>query len=84
MVGEAQLKIECNDQTIRDTVVIARGGLSPLFGRNWLKHIRLDWNSLFAVRATIKNDPILDEFPRVFSDGLGRIAGHVAKLHLRE
>ena len=45
VVGEAQLKIECNDQTICDTVVIVRGGLSPLFGRNWLKHIRLDWNS---------------------------------------
>ena len=72
-------------------VVEATGNAPPLFGRNWLSAIRLDWQSLFPLRAHIFSiQKIADleywksRFPRVFASGLGTVEGNKVTLHCKE
>ena len=62
----------------------------PLLGREWLRHIRLDWTKLLqqsgdtvhAVRSDGLHD-LLEHYGDLFSDKLGTVKGVTAKLHLK-
>ena len=86
VVGGADVKVEYGQQCANLSLIIVKEGPHPLLGRDWLQHIRLDWPSLFKMHSVCGNlshgDTILDEFPSVFADGLGSIAGFTATIHL--
>ena len=61
----------------------------PLFGRDWLRKIRLDWCNIREVHTDAsstkgKLDQLLAEYSDVFADGLGLLKGEKAKLTLTE
>ena len=76
VVEEATVKVTYLSQQFFERVVVIKGDGLPLFGRNWLTKVRLDWQRLCAVRV---ND-VVAEFPSVFSDGLGTIQGHTTSI----
>ena len=45
------MKVQYGDQTQKLKLVVVAGDGPTLLGRNWLKYIRLNWNSIFAVRV---------------------------------
>ena len=52
-------------------------------GRDWLRHIRLDWKKIGAVREEVSLGTLLDKHQALFKEGLGTIHPYKAKLQVR-
>ena len=87
VVGEADVAIQYNQETFQDTVVIVEGNGQPLFGRNWLTRVCLDWHGLFSSRSSAvyscSADTVVADFPAVFQEGLGTVEGRTASIQLQ-
>ncbi len=68
------------------TLTIVDGGGPTLLGRDWLRHLRLNWAALNHIadkdRSELKN--LLNTHSALFAEGLGRIKGVTARLYLKE
>ena len=53
----------------------------PLFGRNWLQEIKLDWKEISMVSISLES--LLQRYHTLFKDKLGTIVGVTAKLHIK-
>ena len=62
------------------TIVAGHDGPS-LIGRNWLKCLRLDWNSILNIFES-KLSQILEQHSQVFNEGLGTLKNFKAKLFI--
>ena len=70
-----------NGCLLRPTV--AGDGLS-LFGRNWLKYIRLDWNRITTIRAKSSGlDALLQKHDLLFKEEVGTVKPQKATLHVK-
>ena len=81
--GSIDLPVRYQEQVkILPAIVVSSG--SDLLGRNWLCHLKFDWNKMFAIKTVGEintNWPI--RYPQVFSNSLGKYTGpkaHIAKL----
>ena len=78
-VIEAKVRYGKQDESLRLTVVEGEG--PSLFGRDWLKHIRLDWKQIGATTAghstAHRAEQLCEQYSDVFKDDLGTI--HPAK-----
>ena len=82
VIGETSIPVTHNGQTLKLSAKVVKGH-SDLLGRDWLKHIRLNWEEIFH----ITNSPIekwKDEYPEVFQDKLGDYRGPPARIELKE
>ena len=82
LLGEFDVKVKYGNQEKRLPLVIAKGLRTPLFGRTWLKAIRIDWEGVFAVHAT-SLDQILHEYQGVFKGEIGEIKDFEAKIEMK-
>ena len=85
VVGEMDVRVQYGQQ-IQDLVLTVVTGNGPsLLGRNWLAHIVLDWREIRAVNShpvgTLQY--LLDKYNDIFTDELGTVKSHVAKLHMK-
>ena len=68
-------------------IVVAGDGPS-LFGRNWLKHVQLNWKKIGTVvlssDTTQKLSRLLKEYQEIFSDELGTVQNFQAELTVEE
>ena len=62
-------------------LIVVKGTGPSLFGRNWLTHIRLEWQEINYVPGDAVQ-PVLDKYPSVFQEGLGKLHGFKAKIHV--
>ena len=62
------------------TIVAGHDGPS-LIGRNWLKCLRLDWNSILNIIES-KLSQILEQHSQVFNEGLGTLKNFKTKLFI--
>ena len=53
-----------------------------LIGRNWLTQLRLDWKAVHAISLNHSFESILEQNKEIFQQGLGKIKGIEAKLHV--
>ena len=66
-------------------LLVVAGNGPALFGRDWLRYIRLDWKAIHAVHSSLDEPTsLLDEFRDLFSDKLSTITGYCTTLDLRE
>jgi len=90
VLGERRVEVAYRNQYFTGTAIVVEGEGRPLFGRNWLKCIKLDWPSLFKNIHAVNTTPyagvadMFAEFPSVFADGLGTVKGFEAEIHLRD
>ena len=90
VVGEACVTVRYRAQIVQRRVLIVQEGNHALFGRDWLKHISLDWPSIFKPVNSVTSleevylDDLAKEFPTVFCDGLGTVKDHETKIFLQE
>ena len=67
-------------------LLVVSGNGPSLLGRDWLLKIRLDWQSLYCLKAappTVANlQAVIDSHSAVFKDELGRTTGVTAKIFL--
>ena len=62
-------------------LLIIQGSGPSLFGRNWLKQMILDWNEKHHVYSD-SLQVVLDKYPSVFQEGLGRHKSFQAKIYV--
>ncbi|CAG2207359.1 unnamed protein product [Mytilus edulis] len=86
----ANVKVHYKGETHALPLYVVPKGGPPLFGREWLKHIKLDWNEIREVHGinqkktgeVIKD--LQNKYKDVFKDELGTIKGIKAKLSLKD
>ena len=49
IVGQLNVRVQYGEQTAPLVLVVVAGNGPSLFGRNWLKYIRLDWGRIASV-----------------------------------
>ena len=78
VVGQREVKV-CVDGQEKLPLVVVEGDGCSLFGRNWLRMIRLDWGAICPVKRRQLMD-VLEEYKHVFESGLGTLKGYTAKI----
>lgn len=87
VLGRMEVQVKYGEYTGHHKLYVVRGKGPPLLGRDWLKHLRLDWASVRMLSAS-RNTQIVEEltgkYAEVFAGGLGTMKHVCAHLSLRE
>ena len=86
VMGELLVQVAYKQQCERLPIVVVTGDGPSLLGRNWLKHIRLDWNSICTVTRAddeMRLKSLLRAHEEIFKDELGTVRSLQATLHVR-
>ena len=71
-MGQVTVDVSCGTQNDRYTLYIIKGTGTSLLGRDWMRHIRLDWKSSIASAVHSVTSPcyqpLLDKYAEVFKD----------------
>ena len=80
--GSVTVDVTYNSQQETLALLIVAGKSPSLLGRDWLKKIRLDWQTLHHLQAVPpkKLQEILDQHSEVFKDELGLVKGVTATI----
>ena len=83
VIGQAKVEVEYGNQRYQlPLLVVAGTQRPPLFSRNWLQSIQLDWTALHQLRETALG--IVGRFPAVFGRDVGTIKEYKAIIRLRQ
>ena len=85
--GTVKVDVEYGKQKFNLELVVVDVQTPPLFGRSWLKHIKLDWAQIKKVMAgskELKLNEILSKFDSVFDDQLGTMTNITAHLEIED
>ena len=52
VVGQLNVQVKYGSQEEKVVLVVVGGNWPSLFGRNWLKYLRLDWGKIASVQTT--------------------------------
>ena len=69
MLGTLTINVKCKDQVYREPLLVVKGDGPDLFGRNWLDHIRLDWQEIKYLQQN-PLQTVLKRHEDVFHGGL--------------
>ena len=79
VIGEKIVKVQYGNQKYELPIMVVDGDRPSLLGRNWLIHIKLDWNTIFKVQS----DFPVDEYPDVFLGSFEKISGFQAHFQVK-
>ena len=86
--GQVLKVMGCTDATVKYwsqemqlPLMVVTGEGPSLFGRNWLNHIKLDWESLHNVEHEGLSQ-VLQQYDQLFGDGLGTLKDYHASFHM--
>lgn len=86
--GSVTVNVSHEGNSFRLPLVIAgneQGRTVPaLLGRDWLKHIRLNWSHVLRVNTIAKQEGLLDKYKDVFMGPIGTIKGFVGSIVLKQ
>lgn len=82
LLGQVQVKVNYNKQEKTLPLVVAKGERTALFGRNWMKEIRLDWENIFHVSVSSLQD-MLQKYSSVFKAEIGEMKHFEARIELK-
>ena len=84
--GEAQVDVQYGEQQGTFTMYVVSGKGSCLLGRDWLKHIRLEWKSIAAMAikdGQSRLEGLFQKYKEVFAENLGRLKTATVKLQIK-
>ena len=79
LLGSAIVNVIYGDQSADVQVLIVQGKRVNLFGRDWLKEIRLDWGPIMKV-GSMELEDTLNLYSDVFREELGEFKGTKVKI----
>ena len=84
--GAITIPIAYKQQSKQLSLQVLKSNGPTLLGRNWLKHLLLDWKQINIVRqqTELSLQKVLDSYPEVFKDDLGSIQGMKVQLHPKQ
>lgn len=80
VLGTVDVEVVYDSQTVTLPIVVIKGQGSSLFGRNWLKHIKLNWSTINTVRFQSSVSELIQKHSKVFRKELGTLQGTEAKI----
>ena len=84
ILGTAQVEVQYESQQATLPVFVIKGEGTSLFGRNWLKEIKLNWSTISWVDTENSVQQLLDKHSRLFRSELGTLQGMQAKISVPE
>lgn len=81
-LGVIEVKVKMNKQKVKLPLYVVEGTAPPLFGREWLKKIRLNWREIKSVRKNTL-ETVLARYKNVFRKELGLLKGIEATVSLK-
>ena len=81
-IGSADVKVQYKSQSVILPILVLEGEGPDLFGRNWLKHIRIEWQSMHQVEED-KLHTMWARHKKIFQEGLGKVKDFKAKIHVK-
>ncbi|XP_012826093.1 uncharacterized protein K02A2.6-like [Xenopus tropicalis] len=86
--GVIKVCVKLNKQRARLPLYIVTGNAVPLFGRELLRRIHLDWREIKSITAVHRSnegtlDSLLKQHEKVFSEELGTFNGYTATINLK-
>ena len=84
LLGELQVSVKYGSQVLTLPLVVVKGNKTPLLGRNWLDHIKLNWSEIFAVQDTDPVKSLINKYNKLFEEGNGTIHNMKAHIALQE
>ena len=82
VLGVLNAEVKYGEQRCLVSLLVVRGRGPPLFGRNWLEKIRLDWGAIRKVYTPIEQ--LMSEYAEVFRKELGTMQGVQARLEVKD
>ena len=97
-LGQCTVTVTYQDTEYELPLLAVETGMVPLFGRNWLKSIKLDWSHIQVnyIRPLISNarpvhpslvhdaDSLLEQHSQLFDSGLGCYSGPPVELNVEK
>ena len=83
VLGQFPVQVTHGQQRKQLCLIVVSGDGPSLLGRDWLRHIRLDWKKIGAVSEEVSLGTLLDKHQALFKEGLGKIHPYKAKLQVR-
>lgn len=84
-LGTTQVNVDIDNQQKLLQLYILKKGSNPIFGREWLREIKLNWPEIKKIESTQYTATALQEqFKAVFQDGIGKIKNMEATLHVKD
>ena len=89
LVGERKMEVKYNSQCKNMVLHVVEGDGPSLLGRDWLRHIKLDWRSIGLTLNIVNKDKsrvdtLLSKYSGVFEEGLSAMNSFKARLHLKQ
>ena len=88
--GLLTVHVQYKEQSCTQKLYVVEGGGPPLFGRDWLATVKLDWPSILAMRTSSMDmrdthlNSLLKKHEKLFSDKVGELQGIKGKLTLKD
>ena len=79
VLGTVTVNIKYKDQVYQEPLLVVKGDVPDLFGRNRLDHIRLDWQEIKYLQQS-PLQTMLKRHEAVFHGGLGALRGYQATI----
>ena len=90
VLGQCQVGISVYGREANLPLIVVEGSGLPLFGRNWLEKIQLNWAEIAEINGITTNlytplglQSILTKYQNVFKEELGQCKGVKAHLHVQ-
>ena len=82
--GVLEVTVAYKDQSHKLSLVVVEGSGPSLLGRDWLRHIRLDWHQLNSVQVAIEElcENLVLKHAKVFDGQLGHLEQYTARLQV--
>ena len=84
--GALDVEVKHRNQEAQLALTVVEGNGPTLLGRDWLRHLRLDWATLNHISELESSEfkKLLNDHSILFAEGLGKIKGTTARLYLKE
>ena len=86
VAGQIEVEVRYQQQTHTLPLFVVTGEGTSLLGRNWLKHLILDWKTIGLVSQCHGEERVKDllrKYESVFTEGIGTMTQYQAKLTLK-
>ena len=85
VLGTTEVEVRYENQSATLPLLIVAGEGPTLLGRNWLCQIRLNWPTIFQIKAakssSSKLQELLNNYGELFNEGMGTFTGPKAKIY---
>ena len=81
VLGSTSVTVQSGEHSATLPLLVVKGNGPNLIGRNWLTELKLDWKVVHSIN-TNSIQQVVEKNKEVFQQGLGKIEGVQAKLHV--